>query len=244
MPRWYYNLAIGGCSYSQGEFSHVDEEYKITHRGLSYYLESNNYQTINVGQNGLSNRGAIKNLTSLRDMNIMHWLLIKTDPVRDLLTSNLLTVKDEHIDKTQWNLWLTWWHKHHDWNKLANDYDTWLAQRIQKNFPGQDFWIVGGLCSLDPAPYEACGIKVLSPSWINEFTAEAADSQWDDVEWLIKNLPEQNKEQTVELMEAVNKKNQSRNKHEWFARDGQHPDRNGHKLLYDQVVDSMFTEDD
>ena len=85
---------------------------------------------------------------------------------------------------------------------------------------------------------------MLSPSWINQFTAEASDSQWDDVEWLIKNLPEQDKEQTVELMETVNKKNQSRNKHEWFARDGQHPDRNGHKLLYDQVVDSMFTEDD
>ena len=107
MPRWYYNLAIGGCSYSQGEFSHVDEEYKITHRGLSYYLESNNYQTINVGQNGLSNRGAIKNLTSLRDMNILHWLLIKTDPVRDLLTKNLRFTKNFKTGSTHiaaWNI--------------------------------------------------------------------------------------------------------------------------------------------
>ena len=65
-----------------------------------------------------------------------------------------------------------------------------------------------------------------------------------NVEWLIKNLPERNKEQTVELMETVNKKNQSRNNHEWFARDGQHPDRNGHELLYKQIKDKIFTIDE
>ena len=44
-------------------------------------------------------------------------------------------------------------------------------------------------------------------------------------------------------METVNKKNQSRNKHEWFARDGQHPDRNGHKLLYDKVVSEIIQDE-
>jgi hypothetical protein len=243
MPRWYYNLAIAGCSYTQGEFSHVDDEYKITHRGLSCYLECNNYQTINVGQNGLSNRNAVKNLTHLKDMNVMHWLLVKTDPIRDLLINQLHAI-DDNIDEHQWKMWLTWWHRHHDWNELANDYDAWLAQQIQKNFPGQDFWVIGGLCSLNPDPYEACGIKVLSPSWIDQFTAEAADSQWDDVEWLINNLPNQFKEQSIDVMDRVNKKNQTRHQHEWFARDGQHPDRNGHKLLYDQVVEKIFEKDE
>ena len=241
MPRWYYNLAISGCSYTQGEFSHVDDEYQITHRGLSYYLESDNYQTINVGQNGFSNRNAIKHLSHLKDMNVMHWLLVKTDPIRDLLY-NQLDFIDENIDQNQYKMWLTWWDRHHDWNELADDYDTWLAQQIKKNFPGQDFWVVGGLCSLNPKPYQAMGIKVLWPSWTDQFTAEAADTQWDDVEWLIKNLPEQNKEQTVEIMDAVIKKNAVRYEHKWFATDGQHPDRNAHKMLYDKIETEIIRE--
>ena len=239
MPRWYYNLAVSGCSYTQGEFSHVGDEYKITHRGLSFYLESNNYQTINVGQNGLSNRNAVKNLKPLTNMNVMHFLLVKTDPIRDLLINQLHAI-DDNIDQEQYKMWLSWWNKHHDWQQLADDYDVWLANEIRKNFPGQDFWVVGGLCSLNPNPYKACGIKVLWPSWINQFTAEACDSQWDDVEWLVNTLDGQDKNQTVKVMDAVVKKNTARDNHEWFARDGQHPDRNGHKLLYDEVVHRIF----
>jgi hypothetical protein len=239
MPRWYYNLAVSGCSYTQGEFSHVDDEYQITHRGLSCYLECNNYQTINVGQNGLSNRNAVKNLTHLKDMNVMHWLLVKTDPIRDLLINQLHAI-DDNIDQDQYKMWLSWWDQHHDWDQLADDYDTWLASEIDKNFSGQDFWVVGGLCSLNPKPYEALGIKVLWPSWIDQFTTEACDSQWDDVEWLVKTLTKQDKNQTVKVMDAVVKKNSARHQHEWFARDGQHPDRNGHQLLYDEVVKQIF----
>ena len=81
---------------------------------------------------------------------------------------------------------------------------------------------------------------MLWPSWIDQFTAEAYDSQWDDVEWLVKTLPQQDKNQTVKVMDAVMKKNSARHQHEWFARDGQHPDRNGHQLLYNEVVKRIF----
>jgi len=172
-------------------------------------------------------------------MNVMHWLLIKTDPIRDLLIDKL-NATDENIDKEQFKMWLSWWHKHHDWNQLADDYDTWLAEQIQKNFPGQDFWIVGGLCSLNPEPYEARGIKVLWPSWVDQFTTEAADCQWDDLEWLVNTLDGQDKNQTVKIMDSVVRKNQIRLQHEWFSGDGQHPDRNGHKLLYDEIVQCIF----
>lgn len=241
MPRWYYNLAFAGCSYSQGEFSHENEEYKITHRGLSYYLESNNYQTINVGQNGLSNRHALEHLVALRPMNVLHYLLIKTDPVRDLLIKGLEVI-DDNIDEKQWKMWLTWWQRHHDWDELADDYDAWLAQQIRKQFPGHDFWVIGGLSKLNPDPYEACGIKVLSPSWVEQFI-EPADYAWDDIEWLEKNLPDQYKDQTVDVIDKVLKKNDAKHKHEWFSRDGQHPDRNGHKLLYDKIISNIIREE-
>ena len=242
MPRWYYNLAISGCSYSQGEFSHVGDEYKITHRGLSCYLECNNYQTINVGQNGLSNRNALKNLASIQNLNVLHYLLIKTDPVRDLLINQLEAV-DNNIDKRQWDLWLKWWDQHHDWYKLADDYDKWLAKQMQTQLAGQDVWIVGGLCSLNPDPYYTNGIKVLWPSWINEFTNEPADFQWDDVEWLADNLPNTTKQQTIDVINKIIKKNDARYEHEWFAKDGQHPDRHGHKLLYDKIVSDIIKDE-
>ena len=56
----------------------------------------------------------------------------------------------------------------------------------------------------------------------------------------MKTLTKQDKNQTVKVMDAVVKKNSARHQHEWFARDAQHPDRNGHQLLYNEVVKRIF----
>ena len=41
----------------------------------------------------------------------------------------------------------------------------------------------------------------------------------------------------------VIKKNDARYEHEWFAKDGQHPDRHGHKLLYDKIVSDIIKDE-
>jgi hypothetical protein len=236
-------IFIGGDSWGCGEWA-IDPQgvahivgYGVAHKGLEQYFTDANYVVVNSSTGGSSNKGSIYKLThSLKDYkagDIILW--IQTDPIRDLRISpgnygnNISRAFTDDFIKLEKEL-------------LNNSYSELQSIALLYN---TNIFLIGGCQNIDCTEVSKFKkLTVLVKSWVSMLINQYDDENFGFVtsDWHIDNfsinaLADNIKKQLVNDIHHYRKyimKN-----YDIFNPDGSHPNREGHKILYNFIKKNL-----
>ena len=217
-------VVIAGDSWSQGEWAMYNGEYKNSHRGLEKYLLDAGHNVVNVGRGGNTNNQSLELLENeLVSYTYDYCIFFFTDALRQISQDELL--RDEPYTIIQSHI------------KYVVDKLNYLVDKFQFKLI-----VVGGNAEFNPidklnSTYIVTNMISLldlnfiklpfsqSAEWVNLLSACSEDLA----------LSIEQKKQWSEIISSTSKILDQRKNSSWFA-DGNHPDRNAHRVLFDHLV--------
>lgn len=231
-------IFISGCSWSHGEWGEGNQQYTVVHEGLIEYFRELDYIVIFSGQGGASNKIALERLT--KDLQKYYSngdiiIFIQTDPTRDFNKEKLSNLTNSII--------------RHDgyinWGRSLLEEFYMCADQTAKNFDAK-INLVGGLYNLLPnhvfEKYQ--NLIPLVESWVNLLVKEPIEIGISDTSFTIKeiNLDVIEKNLALRIVDEMHKLDYNRNVwqiDEYFRPDNKHPNRQGHRVLFDYIVKKL-----
>jgi len=229
-------IFIGGDSWGCGEWT----EQTVSHKGVEQYFINDNYTVFNSSKGSSSNKFSIDRLSKdLQEYyspgDIIIW--IQSDPIRDLRVGE----QGEYGD----NIYVALKNSNSSFNQLEKYLLTASYDKLS-NLAGihnTTIHVIGGLRNIDfTALSKFKNLNMLVKSWvyllINRYGDENhgfAASDWGIDNFLIDQLPNDTKLQLVDNLYEIHSRHQSISRFGIFRPDGQHPNRNGHKHLYNII---------
>jgi hypothetical protein len=231
-------VVITGCSWGAGEWG-LNTDPPIVHGGLSDYFEQNGYNIINLSHPG---KGPLTYLVELHRFlmvsrnKIEHIFFIQSCIGRDFFTEF-----DEHLafmKRLPGHHHLIW---NHDLNLESNIIGCYRQVYDKLNFMAtyhrKIINVIGGYTDL-PLPFiEFSNLNFLIPSWVSLIDPSIPECMLIDnnaFDYLDKNC--KNKQEIIPYMDsAIERQSFMKNNKEFFWPDGCHPNRLGHKVLYDAI---------
>lgn len=230
----------------------AEEMDRAAHRGIHTFFKKDGYEVHNLSSGGSSNNESIDRLIkylnagkiTYTDTDFIFWII--TDPIRDLRPYHEpeLKLTDE--------LW-----KNNGWNdliaKLFHDQCS-RANQIAEQY-NLKIYIIGGITSFtkeEVAPYT--NLIPIVPSWyellLNPvekmlvpkrpiWTSQTSDVHITDIELKYIATVSSNKlsKRIINEFWEINEFHRIvHNANQYFQLDNSHPDRHGHRLLYDQLL--------
>ena len=235
-------IVITGDSWGCGEWQRATEppgtqQQIISHPGLTQYFIDDGYNVANLSQYSMGNHTLIDPLYYFLDvnrhLNIKHVFFIQTDITR--------SIRDKFFD----------------FNKFSKDKNNNLEQIIRYmyydvysklnhigNVLGYNITLIGGLSDLVIDVGEFNHLNFLVPSWVKLLDESAKISHLLDhvnMEHLLAVYND--KEQLLPFIEELNVRHDIwKNNPNFFWPDGNHPNRIGHKVLYDYIKNSKLLD--
>ena len=218
-------IIIFGGSWATGE--HTTGK-GITHPGLNLYLEELGYKVINFAQPGRSNQGIFVDIEShindIKNDDIV--LCMDSDPLGDSCYENLEEKIIEHDGLINYVLHLRTEH----YNRINS-----LPCKLN---------LIGCSSTVDP---KRTHHNVVVPSWLNLLTGFEISSAPDffalELVKLIFALDKSkfNNEMFEKFIDdlTILKMRDKIFETAWFKKERHHPDRNGHKILVDELIKKL-----
>ena len=231
-------IIITGGSWGAGEWG-LDTDPPIVHGGLSDYFEQDGYNIINLSHPG---KGPLTYLVELNKFlmisrnKIEHIFFIQSCIGRDFTTRF-----DEHLaflKRLPGHHHLIW---NHDLNLESNIVGCYRQVYDKLNFMAtyhrKIINVIGGYTDLPPPFIEFSNLNFLIPSWVSLIDPSIPECMLIAIEafdYLDKNC--KNKQEILSYIDAAQKRSSfMENNKEFFWPDGRHPNRKGHKVLYDAI---------
>lgn len=234
------NIFISGDSWGTGELPN------LVHLGLEQYFCNDGYQVYNSSTRGSSNRDSIslllENLKQYYQPNdLIFW--IQTDPIRNLNPTSSDTKLNEHLTEAGGLIKLMT-------KLLAVDYDR--LHSIARRFDSRVF-LIGGLNSVDLELVDSRPrLECLLQSWPRLLVGNNPKYQslnWDQFRlytggWTVRELKLE-KLNNIDLAGKIIDElyemdcNEVVFRDQIFHPDGRHPNRNGHKMLYNYIKERL-----
>lgn len=232
-------IVIAGDSWGCGEWERSPGNYEISHPGLTQYLIDSNYQVINLSRSGGPNRYSSDRISDFLQVNtylqISCVIVFQTEWIREILIEHLEILAN---DFKYGYLELK--------NRLISRFYYHLSRAsIKNNIP---IYIVGG-CSdtiwLDKFETEYPGLHIACQSLTNlllENNHRNSDPVYGiftgntklEIEYIKKNISGKDLELLIQDIEKGNQRlDLWIEKKEFFWPDGAHPNRHGHKILFE-----------
>ena len=228
-------IVITGCSWGCGEFTHGE----VTHCGLAEYLTQDGYNVVNLSE---PNSGPIHLINPLNrfleynsHLDIEHIFLIQSDIGRNFTTRvGTGNRRPQHDDiAVVWDDQLTLEHN------IKGIYRQFYSRlNVIGKYRKKSINLIGGLTDLviDYAnDFE--NLNFLIPSWCQLVDSTIPNLSLIDImslEYLNNNY--NNKAEILPLVEQSLTRSNFWKKHpNMFWPDGIHPNRHGHKVLYDAI---------
>jgi len=236
-------LIIAGCSWGAGEWgAQPDGNHGVIHPGLTEFLSCQGYNVINLSHPG---SGMNHLLTVLKPflqlnshLNIARVFVIQTDLGRDFpgtvpFSNNDTPTKDYFLSSTGEfdilngikTLWLNYYKT---LNMIAKNYDVIID-------------IIGGLTDVIVDLSKFDHLKCISTSWPRLMDPLAPNCKLErtGIQWLDKNFPDQKEEILPYAENVLHRQNYWKSRPDLYYPDEFHPNRNGHKILSDYIVDLL-----
>lgn len=222
-------IIITGDSWSQGEWDGYPDDYRITHSGVQQYLLEAGYTVRNVGRGGYNNNESLAALIAeLPNNNYTHCIFFFTDPLRQTTYEQFSTTLPSIIIRN---------HVNHLLESLDN---------INKE-TGIKIILIGGCAKVVIKDYVPTNIDISVPSLCELLVPEFVDNEfmnsqeWND-HWLTleTKCSVKHKKEIYEVYTNANDKfDLWRNRKDLFWPDGIHLNRQGHKILFDHLIDKL-----
>lgn len=238
-------IIIVGDSWGCGEWRAQGADYTVLHSGLEEYLRQDGHQVINLSQGGISNLDIyhrLKNhLLRFPDHCDTKIFVFQTDYTRD--SKHAAMQCDFGVD---------------DWNNIQSIHDfssRWVERfylrlsELSITYALQTF-IIGG-CSdtiwFDNMPEDYPGLNIACQSMTNLLVTGNSritrpvfswyTAQCEDLVKTVKiQIPPENLASLVDdLTHGASRESTLLEHPQWFYPDGKHPNRFGHKKLYDYL---------
>lgn len=223
-------IGVVGDSWAAGEWPDPGwgSEWEPMHKGLQQYLVDNNHEVVDCARPGWSNLNILNDIQKnhLKELQSCDYVLwIQTDPLRDFKTEQLWwpTQTVDDVYKRQ--------NKH-----LKNFY-------TQLNDLGLTVHLIGGLCKIQTKGIKKYkNIRIAVPSIVELLTGK---KQWDIYyqNYYQYLTPKNSTKEVVDhayLQDRVFWDIMADKK--WFYPDGVHPNREGHKVLYEYLKNNVLFE--
>jgi hypothetical protein len=247
-------IVIAGDSWSVGEWD--QDLNKITHSGLEQYLSEDGHAVCNIGASGNSNAGAVQDLRSCLNIlksvgqTVDRAFVFQTEWHRDFNINGISLFELLNRDARLFNS-----------TKLGNPIDEGedyflvhnistpqdLEQCITRFFYQKlssiaqeysvDIQIIGGCADANECNYS--GVQVACNSMTNlimEQNNSPVSSYYFDIplqNWMRQQFPNKLGD-LMELYErGMSKLDLMKQNPKWFWPDGRHPNRDGHRILYE-----------
>jgi hypothetical protein len=231
---------ITGDSWGCGEWNYLNQQPKILHLGLEQYFNDSGYQVINVSKGKSSNSESIDRLATALEKNFNSSdiiFYIKTDPARDLIYDKNF-INDLEKYNTYQEVLIN------ESNKTYSSLDA-LAKKFNTSI-----YLIGGVCSIGNTD-KFLNLVNLVPSFIYLLVGHMPEYQHFKNECCVVDVPVAIVARLKELY--YNKQLAEDLINEWydismnvivlkeliFCPDGVHPNRHGHKILFDEIVKKL-----
>ena len=233
-------VLIIGDSWAGGEWD-GGAPAKLLHRGLEQYFEETGYTVINQRQTGRGNQlstvDLAKTLNTLPHANVVVFFIV-SEPLRnyaipfetlkdDIVAHNGLFELQQHV--------------------LQQDFETLNQLATQYNIV---IHLIGGLSSVPASVGEFANLNCLVQSWTKLLVGH--EEQYKHIDWntfgiwgkwqeaLVQQLSHTSKiDQKVIDQLSILASNQSVFLHPLFNPDGGHPNRTGHRILFDFICEKL-----
>jgi len=225
-------IIITGCSWGAGEWAGNSPSIKsnISHPGLGGYLIEDGYNVVNLSRPGGNNQELILPLHAFLEinqhLNIQHIFFIQTDIGRCINEKVFFKDADLDLDGRITNLY-------YDLYSQLNHYAVMHDITIH---------LIGGLTDLHPAKFTGLpNLNFLVPSWtklIDSNISTTLLNDGDGFEWLDKNYLYKDQLETY-LNIALERSKYFRRTPEFFYPDWGHPNRAGHRVLYEYIKNNL-----
>ena len=231
-------IIITGDSWGAGEWG-VNTETPIVHGGVSDYFEQDGYNIINLSHPG---KGPLTYLVELNKFlmvnynKIAHIFFIQSCIGRDFTT---------RFDESLAFLKMLPGNHHLVWNDNLNlesnivgcYRQVYAKLNFMATYHRKIINVIGGLTDLPPPFIEFSNLNFLIPSWVSLINPSISTCMLVDAnmfEHLDKNF--KNKQEIIPYIDsAIERQSFMKNNKEFFWPDGMHPNREGHKVLYDAI---------
>jgi hypothetical protein len=244
------NILIGGCSWGVGEWQRGDLTNKsnnVLHGGLAQYIKEADHQVVNLSHAGANNTfifTALRNYLaaeSLKNNNYPDFILVfQTEYCRDYG----FRFEEDYKELSQVNDLAYIW--------LARFYSSLsgLAQKYKTKI-----YIIGGCGDtvwLDNMSQQYPGVEILCQSLVNLLTNDNHRVDEPVYSWYTNTcqalaaelkmiLPNDKLDDLIDKIDlGVQRQSLLRLHPEYFWPDGTHPNRMGHKKLYDMLVQPLL----
>jgi hypothetical protein len=236
-------IIITGDSWGCGEWGDTGGKYTILHLGIEQYFTDSGYEVINISKGNNSNIDSLASLTNFLNSNQITAsdiiLFIKTDPIRELRPYDTFT--DEIIKNNGINALI---------NKLSSDLYHNIDVLAKKY--NTKIYLIGGNSSLIPFINDFKNLTPLVSSWVklmfdnlkiisHDHFADRfiGPSDWTITNISIKSLDKDFLHKIVNELYEIHTNTKLIFKELIFHPDGCHPNRTGHKMLFDYITKEL-----
>jgi len=231
-------ILIGGDSWGCGEWHWDESKWPIlSHLGLEQYLVDDGFSVVNCSKGGSSNKDAVERIGRKLSSDTYDYVIwFQTDPLRDL----------EPLPKST-NIFV-------NDQRLLDSYNEMLNSNYKMlNQLGNKVICIGGCSKLDPDIHNYVNLIPLVDSMIElllpHITAPTIWSHWIPIstgntmilEWL-HTLDTSIEEDLLDRLLADTEIKDQIGKEPLFTPDGGHPNRDGHRILFDIVKEFLATD--
>lgn len=244
-------IIISGCSWGRGEWVRGDvasgdnvASHNIAHNGLAQYIENTGKTVLNLSLPAGSNYGIANGINSWFKRNPIHQVdqifIFQTDYARDWLMTFEEDYKNiEHANSLAHIMISRFYHR---LNEISKNYNVKI-------------YLIGGLSdTLSPelvkahyAPLEVVCQSITNLLINNDHRVEDPTLSWYSnislqmLEKIKEKLPnDQLSNLLKEIEKGVDRENLTFSTPEYFWPDGVHPNRVGHKKLFDYLVEKGY----
>lgn len=242
-----YKVFITGDSWGCGEWTRNDTDGWISHKGLEQYFIDDGHMVFNSSAGGSSNTAAIDRLSVNLAAQFTpgdYIFVFQTDPIRNLRSrlseynKSVLTAAIQKADGVE-NLIL---------DLIRTDYDKLNTVAQEHNAV---IYVIGGLCNINLRLIKEFEFLLpLVPSFSHmlvghmpEYVTLNEESVVLDPDWTIHDIDINSYDyalQTKIVKELhKHKENSIISREEIFYPDGVHPNRHGHKILFDYIKNTL-----
>jgi hypothetical protein len=239
MPEYKPKIFIAGDSWGCGEWDSQDHIHKVYHKGLEQYFSDAGFSVSNTSVGSSSNNSAINRLSNALEAHYSTGdlvLYIQTDPLRDLRPYTTLT--QEVIN-------------HHGVISLRNSLLQAAYEQLQTTAIRVKckILVIGGKADLYLPGFDNLkNVVPLIESWVHLLVGHMPEyqrlfPQWTTSDYNIMNinLPVISGDLLKKIIDEVyhSEKCWKMFREPIFHPDGCHPNRDGHKILFDHIIKKL-----
>jgi len=211
------NVLIAGGSWGCGELTQIRGKHVVTHLGIEQYFKDAGHTVTNMSRRGGSNKQAVNDIKEqFKNFEIILWF--QTDPIRDLRPYRDVSFSFDKIIAQQKELINNTYYELNNIGKTiycigsSTELDIELIEQYNKLIP-----LIRSITALLAPTYNHP--KVWLSEWINYLTKK--NISYNDLDKYVSEKKLQD--------DLYNYK-------DLFWPDGVHPNRYGHKILFDYIT--------